>query len=79
MPKSALFDLFRPPAQQAPAPPEKIPVQEIRVAPQFADWFRNYAASYKGDPRQQIQSMNLSPQQDAQIRAVVQRLFPLMK
>lgn len=67
MPNSSLFDMLRP---TSPAP--------VQVSPQFRNWFLNYAKSYQGDPREQIKRLNLSPQQDQQVRAMVERLMPLM-
>lgn len=71
MPKSSLFDML------SPTPPASNPAP-IQVSPQFRNWFQNYAKSYKGDPREQIRRLNLSPQQDQQVRAMVERLMPLM-
>lgn len=78
MPNSSLFDFLKttPPASKpAPAQAAKPPLQ---VSPQFLNWFLNYAKTYQGDPQAQIRRMNLSPQQDQQVRAMVQRLAPFM-
>lgn len=74
MPKSSLFDMLRP-SQSAPAQTTQPPLQ---VSPQFRTWFQNYAQNYRGDPQAEIKRLKLSPQQDQQVRAMVQRLMPFL-
>ena len=78
MPNSSLFNLLRPtPPASSPAPAQNTPTP-LQVSPQFRDWFQRYAQNYRGNPQDEIKRLNLTPQQDRQVRAMVSRLMPLM-
>ena len=78
MPKSSLFAMLSPSSPASSPAPVQAAQPPVQVSPQFRNWFLNYAKSYQGDPREQIKKLNLSPQQDQQVRAMVERLMPLM-
>ncbi len=78
MAKSSLFDFLKLTPQASKPAPVQAAQPPLQVSPQFQQWFANYARSYQGDPQAQIKRLNLSPQQDQQVRAMVQRLAPLM-